>query len=331
MPIPEITSSRADGSLIFLSANDILFWGEINDPWYSAHNFADNATEMGTKVSDGLFFNDDPVRVVGCLERLQFCNPNLPRESGCTNLTGRWPAFKEAEKLWQSESQTAIFDWSALGMKGSIHDLPQWLGELSLLASQMLTGSYQPHLPDNQWELEMEYWFQSSLASYQRGLVNLAGGPVDPSLRKFCTGPSNPSEQLGCSSQKIRSNTCTSFSVLGLVTLTSLCGSIILISFFLPQLTQKWSLKRNPYKSLEWTVNETFQLQRLAHEAVGAGKWQRTDGYCPTTEHMESLALLDVTDHSHPILKKVDSRPVDVSDAGDKMEIEKIDDDIDHH
>jgi hypothetical protein len=325
MPIPEIASPTADGSLVFLSSNDILYWGEINDPWFSAHKFSKNVTNTGQKVSDGLFLRDDPVRVVGCLERYQICNPNLPRGSGCTHLTGIRPAYNEAGKLLQSKSQKDIFNWSQRGLAVALRDLPGLLGSEALLASQTLTTSYQPHLPDNQWELEIENWFQGTLAAAQRGLVNLAGGPVDPKRRKFCVGPSNPSEQLACSTQKIRSSACTSFSVLGLITLASLCGSIVLISFVLPQLTQEWNRKRNSYKSLEWAANETLQLQRLAHEAVGAGTWQRTDGYYPTTEHIETLALLDITDDSHPILKKADSRSTDVSDAGDKREIEKID------
>lgn len=56
---------------------------------------------------------------------------------------------------------------------------------------------------------------------------------------------------------------------------------------------------------LEWVTNDTFQLQRLAHEELGCGRWESGADDIPRTEMGDRLALLDVSDLEHPRLQKV--------------------------
>lgn len=58
------------------------------------------------------------------------------------------------------------------------------------------------------------------------------------------------------------------------------------------------------YKRLEWTTNETLQLQRLAHEELGFGTWTRTAQDHPITACGERLAILDLSDPNHPQLAR---------------------------
>lgn len=64
---------------------------------------------------------------------------------------------------------------------------------------------------------------------------------------------------------------------------------------------------------LEWVTNDTFQLQRLAHEELGCGRWESGADDIPRTAMGDRLALLDVSDMEHPRLQKlstsVDARP----------------------
>lgn len=62
------------------------------------------------------------------------------------------------------------------------------------------------------------------------------------------------------------------------------------------------------YSQLEWCVNETLQLQRLAHESQGRGTWARTTDFIPVTKPSEELAPLDLTDPAHPVL--LDEKPL---------------------
>jgi len=66
-----------------------------------------------------------------------------------------------------------------------------------------------------------------------------------------------------------------------------------------PKILRKRRGKKS-YSRLEWASNGTLQLQRLAHEQLGFGTWNGCTQDVPTTRYGESLALLDVTDSSHP-------------------------------
>lgn len=57
------------------------------------------------------------------------------------------------------------------------------------------------------------------------------------------------------------------------------------------------------YQQLEWATNETLRLERMAHEAFGAGSWVGAAEVVPvTTEKGERLGMLDVADETHPRL-----------------------------
>ena len=49
-------------------------------------------------------------------------------------------------------------------------------------------------------------------------------------------------------------------------------------------------------------MNQTFQLQRLAHEELGCGTWTHAADAIPTTQRGEKLSLIDTSDPDHPIL-----------------------------
>lgn len=62
--------------------------------------------------------------------------------------------------------------------------------------------------------------------------------------------------------------------------------------------------RRYNYARLEWATNETLRLQRLANEEIGFGTWNGCCDAVPVTASAtECLAVLDVSDPSHPRLK----------------------------
>jgi hypothetical protein len=189
---------------------------------------------------------------------------------------------------------------------------------MTILSSR--TGDFldsQAPLPDNQWELEVEHWFQGMLSYTQRSVVELASGPTNPAMRKYRKYANETEKENACGRQKVRSDSFTSFSVLGLGIIILVSISIISVSVLLPWVTKKIQLKSHPYKSLEWITNNTLQLQRLAHEALDAGTWKGAYDSYPTTEAGERLAMLDITDPSHPKLKFVPSKDVERPDVGE--------------
>ena len=102
--------------------------------------------------------------------------------------------------------------------------------------------------------------------------------------------------------QKIRSDVATSYSILGLNILIGLCGLLIIISITIESFIG-WVGRKNEkrdYQQLEWMSNNTLQLQRFAHEELGCGTWIEED--IPITTALENLAVLDISEPSHPRL-----------------------------
>jgi len=187
-------------------------------------------------------------------------------------------------------------------MAGGFNEFITWLKSGSLLASDYVSDIGQDGLPDNQWELELEHWFKFTMADLQRAVLDQATGPVIPEAMPFHSAPTSPAARAVCGSQKIRSDSYTSFNVLGLVLMFSIGGMIMLIAACLPSVTARMQRKK-PFASIEWVTNDTLQLQRLAHEAVGAGQWQGAYDDYPRTRKGDLLAVLDISDKEHPVLR----------------------------
>ncbi|KAF2108812.1 hypothetical protein BDV96DRAFT_670390 [Lophiotrema nucula] len=304
-PIPELLIPDADISVYLLSSNDIQFMVPVKDPWFSASTPGPKA---GFGTQNGVaYLRDDPARTMACVETYQFCNPALPDNSSCTILGGIRQAFQQASGLYADTSKREQVAWSLAAiqyMAAGFHDISDVLG--SLLARNMLVQGVQAPLPDNQWELELEYWFKLTLADLQRTIMDQAVAPTDPGLRQLVIPPTIPEQKAVCASQKIRSDSYISFNILGLTIVFSLGGLIIIMSALLPLVTEKLRRRRNQYKNLEWRANGTLQLQRLAHEGIGAGVWQGACNDYPTTGSNDLLAILDISNPKHPVLKASD-------------------------
>jgi hypothetical protein len=115
--------------------------------------------------------------------------------------------------------------------------------------------------------------------------------------------------------QKIRSDAVTSYSILGLGILLGLCGLLIIVSVTIEPLTEWLGKKfgRGNYQQLEWVINNTLQLQRLAHEELGCGTWVGKN--FPITTPGETLAMLDISEPRHPKLVNPVSAHVSVAMA----------------
>jgi len=97
----------------------------------------------------------------------------------------------------------------------------------------------------------------------------------------------------------------SSFSVLALSLILIIGGLIIILSHALEYIGLHLGQRSNAnvYDYLEWTSNSTLQLQRLAHEAIGYGAWERVLSANPITKSVEEkLSMLDISDPKHPVL-----------------------------
>jgi hypothetical protein len=244
---------------------------------------------------------------LGCVQTHQFCNPSLKQNESCIPLLGIFEAGEVASTTIFSQSKERnIFLWSSLAiqyMASGLTELAYAMDGADLLASNSLSAHGQYALPSNQWELEVEHWFKFTLADLQRAILDQATGPKIPEVGEFHTPPDTTEGRTVCGNQKIRSDSYTTFNVLGLVLIFSIGGLIILVSAFLPWATQRMQRHKEPYASLERISNDILQLQRLAHDAIGAGNWEGVCDDYPRTQTGDLLAVLDITNPKYPVLR----------------------------
>ena len=185
-PIPELQRSDADVTLVFLSSNTIIFAEEVHDPWYSARRpgyvIRSSSNDSVTKQT---YFQDAPAGVLGCTMQEQYCNPNLPRENSCEPLRGLFSPTELTLTYWRSERQKERFRWLSRIMNAGRVDLDtvlSVLGTSALTSRYGLFGGLQGPLPSDQWQREVENWFNITLTSIQSAFVEATTGPNNPSL-----------------------------------------------------------------------------------------------------------------------------------------------------
>ena len=79
------------------------------------------------------------------------------------------------------------------------------MGTESLLSRRTLGGGIQGALPDNQWQLDVEHWYQIILAGYQKIYLDAAAGPPSSHPEEWVQRPVNEGQITMCQNQVIQS------------------------------------------------------------------------------------------------------------------------------
>ncbi|KAL1641072.1 hypothetical protein SLS58_006344 [Diplodia intermedia] len=301
-PIDSLRHDDADVTLFFLSANNIFYLGEINDPWYAAHDLLLNDTTLGGPI----YWADEPASPLGCVLRYQICDPSKPRGSDCTALRGQTEieldVAEEFKARGMSNKRLNMLMWyiaTVFQPSSLFQSEPMFLGSSSLKSNYMPGPGFLAELPDNQWQLDVEHWHEIEMTSMQMRAVRATV------MEAWNRVPNNTEEKSLCQSQKIRSTQHSNFSVFGLIIIFTVGGVIIALQYTIkPRLAcAKRRRDLDIHSRMEWGAKESLQLQRLAHESVGAGTWARCDEMVPVTSRSDRLATLDLEDVKHPRLK----------------------------
>ncbi|KAF2138635.1 uncharacterized protein K452DRAFT_204656, partial [Aplosporella prunicola CBS 121167] len=240
------------------------------------------------------------------------------------------------EDIWRTSLQRAALRYVVdKAIYTTIADVVGSLNSGALLSRNSMWLGIQGPMGERQWQSEVEHWHRSSLAVLQRLMIEQAtGGKLsDADISPWMTGPDGTAEWKRCKGQLVRSTQFASFSILGLIIIFVIGGFFVILSYLLDPLVvlllRRQQGQRKPqasssadspsttdsssddnfidetiYKNLEWLSNETLQLQRLAHEQLGAGTWSGATGgnLVPVTEHGQLLARLDASNSRHPRL-----------------------------
>ena len=295
-------------SLFLLAPNSVWYEAPVEDPFYLATTPTTVPNGHGENIT---FYKPDRyVNVLGCTDQYQYCNPTT---GNCTELTGWAPLGNEILKIGLNDVQLR----TALRLRMSSELLNTYFsvnsrGADALRASETVNNKLQVALPDNQWIVEVSTWFAVSLARLQQKTVQYATGPPYTSDGLEIVGPLNKEDEQMCKNQIVRSQGGTiSFSVLGvsiiLIVGTILMATSLAIDSLVGFMRRKFRWKE--YKSLQWTLDEQLQLQRLAYEEAGQGHWSGCAGSVPVTEKDERIGIPSPVDGAHPRLSRACGKP----------------------
>jgi len=175
-------------------------------------------------------------------------------------------------------------------------------GSAALRALEKVSGLFSLPVPADQWKTEVEYWFTTGLAKVQKRVVEYATGPTNVVENAYIAKPfDGPSQQL-CDSQKIKAppgSGAISFSTLGVSIIIGIGGLLILTHTVLEYVVANVIATRN-HKLIRWGIDDKLQLQRLAFEGAGMGKWKASMGNVPTTTSAQIFGMEISGEREHP-------------------------------
>lgn len=203
----------------------------VEDPWFSAH--IESPSPFRGSSTNLIYQADSPVSAMACIHQYQMCNPATTPLS-CTVLGRDEEVSREWEDINLSYHQrlTTYLVLDAL-RTSTLYWITNGLGMAPLLAQELVNGLRSAGLPGNQWQLEFQTWFKTTLANIQALILAFPVQPKDPDRGlRF----SSEDEGLGfrsqlCSSMRIQNTGgYQSFSTLGLTIILAIGIPIILLS-----------------------------------------------------------------------------------------------------
>lgn len=167
---------------------------------------------MPNNSTQNVYLPEEPASPLACVEKYQFCNAGKE----CGPLTGKMPALIESAPIFNMTAFDIIYEtvpedpigsrfcwyYSILfAMATDIDVILQNLGPKALLSQQNLLGGLMGPLPDDQWQLDVTYWWAIRLASIQAAFVNTAHDTGSAALDEFRVRPYNSYMQDMCNNQ----------------------------------------------------------------------------------------------------------------------------------
>ncbi|KAL1838710.1 hypothetical protein VTJ49DRAFT_2275 [Mycothermus thermophilus] len=281
-PIEDFARDDADITLVLLSANDIRYASPNHDPWFSANgtfNFTFTLPGSLGGAERTLFSCDHVVSALICADQYRFCNPSTNMQ--CGEYGGIWEFISATRTSQRSlgfsfaQAQTAMRIASALN-RIDTNNIVFTLGASNALrAARPLSGVISPGLPDNQWQIEVEGWFQTMLARLQAGVVEFSvkegTSPFETLQREKNRSLAVLPEMLKgqCPIQLVRTaGEVQNFSVLGVFLVLAVSVVLIIVNLTLEWIVDFVGSKREgrPMPRAAWArqADSKYHLLRLA-------------------------------------------------------------------
>ena len=275
IPISQLNRTDADVTLAFLT-NFAIYTEEVTDPFFNATN----------QTGPGQFIAASPVAVMGCTEQHQLCDALT---NTCSPFTGVG-VLGNLEQFSGEQLVIARHVFDAID-NNLLKDMVFYLGDDALQANfHLFSGSNSQasgRLPSDQWIAEITAWHSYTMARMQKTMYDFAAGPSDPTFNQYITPQASKYRDTFdlCSNQKVRDSHYYSFSVLGLA-ITFLVGcSIVLLNLFLSTCVGWYqrATGKGIHRYEHWNLDHSLQVQRMAYENAGMGRWKGKHSLVPVT------------------------------------------------
>ena len=300
---------NADISLFFLASNSIAYLAPVKDPWFSAQTPFQISTSIFPNSPATAYESDNYVSVMGCIDQSQICNP-LTAPYSCTILGSLNDMAVDRLHIGLNPYQMATSNRVIWGLMSSLtFGTVNHLTTGTLLANDFVVfGSFSYGLPPNQWQIEVQGWFETSLAKLQAFIVNWAANIADLGPYGNVSSPDpnlNPTGKAAyelCSNQRIRNTgSYQSFSALGLLIVICIGTLIIVLSLTAESCVASARRRKrqhgkggadDDYREIARVADRKLQLLRLALMSTGVqATWSRTMDQIPITHEPSRFPL----------------------------------------
>lgn len=216
-PIAPLLRPDADTAIVFLSSNDIGYWGTSADPWYGASRLggyfyvpAAGADSLGLgAVRQAYYYGDEPASALGCVARAQWCNPRMGTAARCTPLSGYLDLNANVDGIVRDGAERRLLDWyrwAVLRDAETLAAVPAALGVASLPSRFGLNYGMRARVAEGQWMRDVEQWHAVSMTALQGRAVDTAAGPGGGGgggggMEKFVVRPNSTEAEGLCRNQ----------------------------------------------------------------------------------------------------------------------------------
>lgn len=312
-PIPQLRFPDGDTTAIFIAQNSVMYQKPVFDPVFSAngtYTYSGDADESAVWYQPDHYFS-----TLACVERMDLCNPRngvCSAPLGANNLTPLMnTSYFGFSGIQLATAQRVVLAWT----NSHIYDVVSGQSGEALAANSLLTHLWSPGLPDNQWQIEVNGWFETSLANMQHRIVEFPTNTWAPdststdnyigviAAKDWHDGPgSNEGMMELCHRQLVRSSgEYQSFHVAGIIIIAVVSGALIMTSWTLDCCISKRKDRRDIeapkfHKRLAYIADGKMQLMRMALKPAGYDNgWEREMKYIPARRALDRHAEQDIS------------------------------------
>lgn len=266
--------------------------GAVDDPWFkTTYSEIKEHGAYGWDRFETWFADYAAIGTLACFEDDQICN-TAGKQDICTPVNPYGSSLREGDLrdlLQLNPKQSALVRRlaDALG-KSALGDMVVELNGASMLARKRSFDSTSISLPSNQWTLELQQWFSTSLTATEMAIKQFVTGYGEP-YDQYVVSPS-ANDAWMCHAQVIRSDAYSSFSVLGLALILIFGGLVILANFVAEPVACRFRARAQcavgrQRLSMQWEQASLLNLHDAAFgiDFVGSTAQTRRKGQCRKT------------------------------------------------